>query len=292
MVHSGFVYRLHGCLQIRSGIQGALAKLLQRRYPIRGIVGSSDIELLHRCAIVQQHEELNLGCTQVYGSRLQIGFVLYALQFQAVEIYLGDVAEFLAVAADLEHLVVIRQVFSRQRKDRLLLQGLHKGASQIEKKAALLVGELRVRDGCGLPGAVPSQFALVLPLVKIIDRAGRQRISKRGVGISARTIQRGLFGERIDLVEQAGNVGIGPEISGDLFRLGFVNANPAGHHRWIVRFKPAAELSPGEGWLGKTAPGEDGGQKYVSATSSQDSSRPAWVVACFRHRCCYNSITL
>ena len=73
--------------------------------------GPAHVQLLDRRAIVEQHLKLDLGGAQVDQGGLHVGFELDALQLQAVEVDLCDIAGFVAVAAHGERAVVEIQDF-------------------------------------------------------------------------------------------------------------------------------------------------------------------------------------
>jgi hypothetical protein len=62
----------------------------------------------------KQLQQLNLRRAQIDQRRLQFRLILHALQLDAVQIDLGDIAGMKAVAADLDDLVVVLQIVLRQ----------------------------------------------------------------------------------------------------------------------------------------------------------------------------------
>ncbi len=202
---------------------------------------SGHVELLHRRAIVQQRQQLDLRRSQIHNRGLHVGLVLHPLQFQPLIIHLRDVAGLQPVVAHCEQAVVIRQILPRQIQHRLLLQRLHERAPQIEQQVPLLIGVLRHGDRRPLLRALPPQFALVLPLVQVADGSRRERVGERTVDVRA-AVGRRLRRERIDLIHGAGQVGIGPQIRRDLLRARFVDADLGRPQRRIVGLKTVANL--------------------------------------------------
>src|SRR5258708_17450669 len=97
--------------------------------------------------------------------------VLPPLQFQAAEISLRDSAGLVPRPAYIEYVVVVFQVVLCPRQDRLGLQGLHKGAAQVEKQDPIQISVSRDRDSGCLLCTLPAQFALVLALMQIAEAA-------------------------------------------------------------------------------------------------------------------------
>jgi hypothetical protein len=83
--------------------------------------------LLDGGAVVQHLQELDLGGAQVDEGGLEFGFVLNALQFDSVEVNLGNITGMKAFAADADDLVVVIQIFAREFDSSLGLQGLNEG---------------------------------------------------------------------------------------------------------------------------------------------------------------------
>ena len=88
---------------------------------------------------------------------LDLDLVLHAQQLDAIEIDLGDVAGLESVAADVDDLVVIIEIGSRQLQHGLGLQSVHERRTQSEFKVAFQVFMLRCGDAralfCALRGA-------------------------------------------------------------------------------------------------------------------------------------------
>src|SRR5208337_4900921 len=105
-------------------------------------------------------------------------FVLQALQFEPVEINLGDVAGLVAVAADFQNLVPVVEIVLRHAQHGLGLKDADKGVAQVEKQIALRVGLLGHRDGSALPGNLEPKMPLVPPLEQITDAGGLKRPGK------------------------------------------------------------------------------------------------------------------
>ena len=196
-----------------------------------------DVELLDGRAIVEQRQQLNLGGSQVDQRGLQIGFELHALEFQAVQIDLGDVAGFESLAAYPQQAVVMRQVLGGQRHHRLLLQRLHERIAEVKQQRPLLVRQLRLGDRGALPRALQPQLALAAALAQITGRDQRQSAAQRTVGVGT---------EGSDLVERRRHVRIGTQIGGDLLGSRLVDADTAGKQSWIGSFETVLDLLPGQ----------------------------------------------
>src|SRR5262249_2984013 len=148
-----------------------LTQFVERSCRRDEVVWARDVELLdRRRLIVEQPEELDLRGSQVHLGGLNVGFVVHALELQAVEIELCDVAGLESRAAKREHLVVARKVVRRERTERFRLKDLHERRSQREDQRALEIGLPRGRDRRRILRAVAPQLALLLTLVKIRDR--------------------------------------------------------------------------------------------------------------------------
>jgi hypothetical protein len=53
---------------------------------------AGDVELIHRCAVVQQLEQQNLRCPQIDDSGLNFGLILHPQKLNAIQVDLGEVA--------------------------------------------------------------------------------------------------------------------------------------------------------------------------------------------------------
>ena len=137
--------------QVRPGVECVLPEFLQRGQDLRVVESPADVQLLDRRAIVEQRLKLDLSRAQVDQGSLHVGFELDALQLQAVEVHLGDIAGLVAVAADSEHAVVELQAFARDRQHGFLLEHLDEGAAQVEKQVPFLVIQFRDGDCSALP---------------------------------------------------------------------------------------------------------------------------------------------
>ena len=188
----GFLHRLHGGLQIRPRGQRHVVELFQGHQIVGEIERPGDVEPLHRRAVVEQRQQRDLGGPQIHLRGLQVGFVLDALQLDAVQIHPRDVAGLKTVAADGQLLFEVVQVLLGQRQQRLGLERLHESVAQVEQQSALQVRLLRLGDGGALLGALQAQFALVLPLVQIAEGDQGKGIAERAVGIA---------GEGVELVD-------------------------------------------------------------------------------------------
>ena len=197
--------------------------------------------------VVHQRQKLDFGRSQVGFGGLHIGFELDALQFQAVQVHLCDVAGLEPVAAHHQQPVVIRQVVPGQRQYRFGLQGLYKCAAQAEKKSSLQVRLLRHRDGSALLGALQPQLPLVLPLVEVAGGDQRQGVCQRAVRIGR---------EWVELIERGGEVGVRPQVGRHLLGLGFIDAELAGTESRIRSFELVANFLPRESLLRADALGQ------------------------------------
>ncbi len=189
VIDPGLVDGLRGGLQIGAGIHRQVAKLVQRHDPVGEVEGAGDVELVHRRALVQQLQQLDLGGAQVDLRRLVVGFVLHALQLQALQVQLGDIAGGQAIAGDGQFAVEVVQVVLGQRQNGLGLQGGDEGAPQSEDQRADEVGLLRDVDGGSFLGAVAAQFAFVIALAQIVQRNHGESIGKRPVGVAVEGLE-------------------------------------------------------------------------------------------------------
>ena len=206
-----------------------------------------DVELLHRGAVVEQHQELDLGRAHAGFRGLDVGFELNALQLQAVQVHAGDVAGLETVAAHGQQAVVVGQALAGHCQHRLGLERRDEGAAQVEEQVALLVGQLRDGHGGALLRAFQAQFALVCPLVQIVGGDVRKGGAEGAVRVA---------GEGIELIDADGHVGIGPQVGGDLLGLGFVDADLAGAQGRVGRLELGPHLRPGQGLLRKNGVGQ------------------------------------
>ncbi len=98
---------------------------------------------------------------------MHVGFELDALQLQAVEIDLGDIAGFVAVAADGERAVVEIQTLACDRQHRFLLEDLDEGGAEVEEQVPSLVIQFRDGDCGAFLGALAPQGTLVAALNEV-----------------------------------------------------------------------------------------------------------------------------
>ena len=156
----------------RSGraVQRDVPEFLERPQLFAEIEPPGDVELLDRRAVVHKHQKLDLGRPQIHRRGFEVGFELNPLQFQAVQIHLGDVA-------GLEARAVRRRVrgpsksgsavaFSRKA---FACRTLHERGPQVEQQTALLIQISRFRDGGRFFGLIAPQLPLVLAFVQITD---------------------------------------------------------------------------------------------------------------------------
>ena len=90
-----------------------------------------------------------------------IGFVLQALEFEAVEIDAGDVSGLEAVAADFQNFVVGVEIVLRDAQHGFGLQDADEGVAEIEQQSAFGVGLLGDADGRAFFGGLVAQAAFV-----------------------------------------------------------------------------------------------------------------------------------
>ncbi len=166
-------------LQVGPRAQRDLAKVVERLKGVGKIEGSGHVELLHRGAVVEQLQQLNFCRAQVDDRRLQLGLVLHALELDAVEIDLGNVAGIQTVAADGDDFVVVIEVGFGQIEQRLGLERLHKRRAQGELQVALQILMLRFGDLRTLLRTLQAQFALVVALVQVAHAGHDKRACKR-----------------------------------------------------------------------------------------------------------------
>ena len=139
---------------------------------------------LDRRAIVQQRQKLDLGGAQIHFRGLHIGFELHALQLQPIEIHLRDIAGFISVATDCQHVVPVSEVLLGQRQHGLCLQRLHECVAQAEKQRSLQIGLVGFGNVSGFLRAFETQLPLVVAFVQIADRPEREGVSERTVDVS------------------------------------------------------------------------------------------------------------
>ena len=121
MIGLGLQDGLQGSSQVWPLVEGWLAKVLQRLEVVGEVEGADHVELLHRRAVVEQLQQMDLGGAQVHDGRLDLRFVLHTQQLDAIEIDLGDVSGAEAVPADLDDVVVVGQVGPGQFENCLCL---------------------------------------------------------------------------------------------------------------------------------------------------------------------------
>ena len=88
---------------------------------------ADDIQPVDRRVVVEQRAKLDFRGAQIDQGGLRVGFKLNALQLQAIEVDAGDVPHLQALAADIEHAIVISEALLCHRQHGLLLQHLHEG---------------------------------------------------------------------------------------------------------------------------------------------------------------------
>ena len=163
-------------------VSSAFCRIPPRDQNLRVIERPDDVQLLDRRAVVEQRLELDLSRAQVDQGSLHVGFELDALQLQAVEVHLRDIARLVPVAAHSEHAVIELEALARDRHHSLLLEHLHEGAAQIEKQVPLLIIQFRDGDCGALPRALAPQVALVPPLNQVAAGKKWLGVGKRPVG--------------------------------------------------------------------------------------------------------------
>src|SRR5580692_11001827 len=158
------LHREYGGAQVRAGVERLFAIVVEREQVLGEIERSVDVVALDRPAIVEHGQQVDLGGAKVDQRGLHIGFVLQALEFEAVEVDLGDVAGLVTFAADLQDLVVVAEIILGEVEDGFGLQDADEGAAQIEDQSAFGVGLLGGADGGALLGGLITQPAFVASL--------------------------------------------------------------------------------------------------------------------------------
>jgi len=130
----------------RAFVERDLAEIFERHQGFREIEWPVYIELLNRCAVIEQLQELNLGGSEVDQSGLNLRLILDPQQLDAVEIDLGDVAGIESVSADLDDVVVVLQVLIRHLDYGFGLKGLDEGGAQSKEQGPVKIGMLRLGD--------------------------------------------------------------------------------------------------------------------------------------------------
>ena len=120
----GQFHVLHGSLQVRPRFQGDVPEFLEGRKLVGEIERPGDVESLDRRPVVQEHQELDLGRAKIHHRRFEVGFELDALQLQAIQIHLRQVAGLEALAIHVEFAVPVVQVLLRVLQHRFRLQCL------------------------------------------------------------------------------------------------------------------------------------------------------------------------
>ena len=211
---------------------------------------AGDIELLDRRPIVQQGQKLDLGRAQIHRGRFEVGLELDALQLQAIEVHLGQIARLEAVAIHGELAIPIVQVLPGILSHRFRLQRLHKGVSQVEKQRAVLIRVGGGGDIGGLLCACQAQLPFVLALMQIADRPEGQRVGQGPVdGIPGDGRSDGRQG--IDLIERPRELRVGPKVSRDLGGAGLIDIELGRLQGRIRRLELIPDLLPGKRRLGQ-----------------------------------------
>ena len=167
MVGPGLIDGSHCGLEVRPCLEGNRAKLREGRNLVGKVEGSRHVELFDGRPVIQQHQKLDLCRAQVDRGGLQVGFILDALQLQAVQVDARDIPCLESFATQIKHVVVIGKVLLSQCQNCLLLEDLYKRAPQGEEETSFLVRQLRDGDGCSLLRALPPQIPLVHTLEQI-----------------------------------------------------------------------------------------------------------------------------
>ena len=210
------------------------------------IEASVEIEAVDRPAIIEQGQQVDLGRAQIDQCGLQVGLVLQALQFEAVEIDAGDVSGLEAVAADFQDLVVVVEIVLRELKHSFGLQDADECAAQIEEQIALRVGLLSDADGGALLGGFVAESALVAALEEIADAGGNEG--------SGKGLPHTMAGSDLGSVGGQREVGIGAKVGRDFLRLEFVDIQPTGledvlfSSKWSLTASQVQTWGAGAGW--------------------------------------------
>ena len=236
------VHGLHGGLQIGAAVEGGGAHLVERGELFLKVVDAGDVVLIHRGALVEQHQKSDLGGAQADQRGFQVALILHALQLQAVQVNLRDVSGGKAGAADLQHMVVVLEVILGELQDGLGLQCADEGRAQAEEQRAFEIGLGAGGDGRALLRALQAEFALVLTLVQIADGGYGQQAATATV--------RGASGEGIELIGRQAERRVRPHVGRQLLRLGLFDVQLSGEERGIILLKALAHLIPAHGSLG------------------------------------------
>ena len=194
------------------------------------------VEPLDRRAVVKEHQELDFGGAQIDQRGFEVGFKLNALQLDAVQIHLRDIAGPEARAIDFHFPIPVGQVIRRVLQYRFGLQRLYKSIPQIKHQAALLIEISGFRDGGGFFSLVAPQLALMIPFVQVADAGGLDDTTERAPDSAVLRY--------LDTIHRQTEVRVGPKISGNFRRLGFIDVEFAGAQSRIALFKLVEKLRP------------------------------------------------
>ena len=167
---------------------------------------------------------------------MQVGFVLQALQLEPIKVDPGNVAGLKAVAAHVQHFVVILEVHLRELQHRFCPQHTDKSGAQIEDQIALGVRLLGRANRGALLGSFEAKSALVASFKKI---AHARRNECSGKGSPDATTWRDLCS-----VCRQSEVRIRPQVRRDLLSLQFVYIEFSGQQRRILYFEAIFDLLP------------------------------------------------
>src|SRR5581483_6625499 len=108
--------------------------------------------------------------------RLHVGLVLHALQREAIEVDLGDVAGLQPIATYAQDAVVVGELVLRDGEKRLGLQHLDERVTQRKRHRADEVALRRGGNGGGAARAVAPKGPLMVALPQIIERRARREV--------------------------------------------------------------------------------------------------------------------
>ncbi len=166
-------FRLLDCLerrlQVRPCCHCGIQVILQRIQRIAEVKWAGYVKRVYRRTVVAHLQKLNLCSVQVHGRRLDLRLVLHALQLDAIEIDLCDVARLEAVLAYLDDVVVVVKIRLCHIEHKLGLERCHERRAQGEHHVALQVLMMRLRDASAFLSALEAQIALMFALIEVTE---------------------------------------------------------------------------------------------------------------------------
>ena len=188
---------------------------------------------------------------------------MHALEFQAVQVDLGNGSGFVAIAVHTEKMIVVRKILVSEIEHSFLLEGLNKGTAEIEQERALQIRLRRDGNTGGFLSALAAEFALVLALVQIAHVGG--------FGDTGEGPPHSVTGSELNAVHGNRQTGIGAEVGGDLLGAGLINADLTGAESGIGGRKGLAHLLPGHCFLSERAEWQGDGQQEADTETSESA---------------------